>query len=403
MRKVNKPFYLPIPIVLIAVLVIGISTVSAAVEPELSIPSNIPTNPNSIVAIPVTFSANGEPERNEITSMTFAIDYDETSLEFDPGVTNAYSFNLPGVYAGNCDFHPSSVNSELQCSVFGFGTQIDPLPDGTFLTIRLKTLDASEGTVAPVVFSTEFPASFGNSDGQSVPGTVVDGSVLFGEGGWLSYLPILGKDELPPPPTLTPTPTGTAPTETPTDTPTPTPPPACINVIVDWSFEDQDEAWVLNPTEYQAQYTNQRSNSGDWSVLTGIQDAVDNVLSYSSVSQNVTIPNNIDSATLTFWHFSQSSETAQYNLPLFLQKYIFSLSPVFQDWQYAIAIDPSDPNNPIWLYSSINDNTRSWVQESIDMTDFEGKSFTLRFTTYNDGINGVSAMFVDDVILEVCQ
>jgi hypothetical protein len=407
MRNVNKPFYLPIPIVLIAVLVIGVSAAFAATDPELSIPTNIPTQPNSTVVVPVTFTDNGDPEPNNISSLAFSINYDENWLVFDQGAANAVVFNLPATYAGNCDFDASDADGELDCSVFAFGSNIDPIPDGVFLNIKLSTLDAQEGTVAPIAFSSDPAASFGNTDGQSVAGSVQDGSVLFGEGGWLSYLPFLSKKEaLPPPPTPTPTPTGTEPTETPTHTPTPTPtktPPACINVIIDSGFEDQNEAWVLNPTDYQAQYTNQRSNTGDWSVLTGIQDAGDNILSYSSVSQNVTIPNNIDSATLTFWHFSQSTETTQRNLPLYLQKYIFSLKPVFQDWQYAIAIDPTDPNNPIWLYSSINDNSRQWIEETIDMSEFEGKSFTLRFTTYNDGINGVSAMFVDDVTLEVCQ
>jgi len=160
---------------------------------------------------------------------------------------------------------------------------------------------------------------------------------------------------------------------------------------------------VLNPTEYQAQFTNQRSNSGDWSVITGIQDSGDNIFSYSSVSQDITIPQNIDSATLTFWHFSQSSEVSQPVLPLFLQKYIFSLKPELYDWQYVIAIDPSDPDNPTWLFSTTNDNTRQWVKETIDIGYLEGDSYILRFSTHNDSSGGVSAMFVDDIILEICQ
>jgi len=274
----------------------------------------------------------------------------------------------------------------------------------------LVTGDAPDDTVATVIFSNDPSVSFGDSNGASIPGTAKDGSVKFGEGTFLSYVPLILKifptatptPETPPTPTLTPT----GPLPTPTDTPTPTATPTgpqCSNIIVDWSFEDQDEAWVLNPTEYQAQFTNQRSNSGDWSVITGIQDSGDNIFSYSSVSQDITIPQNIDSATLTFWHFSQSSEVSQPVLPLFLQKYIFSLKPELYDWQYVIAIDPSDPDNPTWLFSTTNDNTRQWVKETIDIGYLEGDSYILRFSTHNDGSGGVSAMFVDDIILEICQ
>jgi hypothetical protein len=127
------------------------------------------------------------------------------------------------------------------------------------------------------------------------------------------------------------------------------------------------------------------------------------IYSYSSVSQDVSIPNNIKSATLTFWHYSQSTETTQLHLPLFLQKYISELKPDLYDQQYAIAILPELPDDPVWLYSAFNDNTRKWVQESVDMADLEGKSFTLRFTTRNDAGGGITAMFVDDVVLEICR
>ena len=292
-------------------VILGTSTVLAAtaVGPELSIPSNIPAQANSVVDIPISFKSGGK----EITSMVFSIDYDETWLEFDPGLANAIVFtNIPNNYSKSCSFDALNTDGELDCNIIGFGDDIDPLSDSKFVTIKLRTKNAPDGTKADVLFGSDPAPSFGNAEGQSEPGSAVNGSVYFGEISWFAYLPILFK-YTPVPTTETPTPvtpTPVTPTpETPTPTPeTPTPPPSgCENLIVNGGFEKEGVAWLLPNTQYPARYTNAVAYAGEASMRTGINLA-DNVYSYSSAWQPVEIPDDATSVELTFFYKPQTTE-----------------------------------------------------------------------------------------------
>ena len=128
-----------IPTLLVALIVISFGTVLASVTvgPEITIPSNIYAQPNSIVDIPISYVSDGE----SVTSMIFSIDYDETWLEYDPSVSNAIVFtNIPDNYSKGCSFDASDTDGELDCNIVGFGMEIDAMPDGIFLTIKLKTV-----------------------------------------------------------------------------------------------------------------------------------------------------------------------------------------------------------------------------------------------------------------------
>jgi hypothetical protein len=159
----------------------------------------------------VTFTANG----NSISTLTFSIDYDETWLEYDSGAISFY--NLPTGYSGSCTPDTTDLDGELDCNLFGLGLQVDPLPDGVFLTVQLDTLGAPIGTNARVGFSLYPRPSFGDTSGGSVIGSVVEGSVLF-DNNWPSYLPLVKKDATPTPtlaiPPTTPPPPGPSPTPT---------------------------------------------------------------------------------------------------------------------------------------------------------------------------------------------
>lgn len=145
---------------LVAMIVISFGTVLASVTvgPEITIPSNISAQANDIVEIPISYVSDGE----NVTSMIFSIDYDETWLEYDPAVNNAIVFsNIPDNYSKGCSFDASDIDGELDCNIVGFGVDLDPMPDGIFVTIKLKTLDAPDGITAPVVFSSDPPPSLG--------------------------------------------------------------------------------------------------------------------------------------------------------------------------------------------------------------------------------------------------
>ena len=172
---------------------IGIGTAIAATDntPSLTIPSEILSEPNSVVDIPVSFAGDG----NLIANLAFSIDYDETWLDYDPLEPDSITFNLPADNFGSCVVDKTDTDGEIDCTVVDPLAPLNPIPDGSFLTIKLQTLNPPGVTIADVDFSQDPPASFGNTDGQSIAGVAVDGSVKIGynlSSGKI-YLPILKK------------------------------------------------------------------------------------------------------------------------------------------------------------------------------------------------------------------
>ena len=281
----------------------------------------------------------------------------------------------------------------------------------------MATLNASDGTTAPVNFSTDPAPSFGRTDGQSEPGTGVDGSVKFGKTSWLGYLPLLFK-QTPIPTTVTPppeTPTDTPPPETPTPgTPipeTPTPTPECDNVILNGGFEDESDGendgygWELPVTAYSASFSDDKAKSGAWSLFSGIFDTSGNTYSWSSGYQIVSVPGASTDAALTFWNYPRSGESTVQRLSANIWARIVGVTPntpLAFDMQYIAVEDLTAGTEADVLFWQISDS-REWEEVELDLIDYAGHTIRIWFTTFNDGYDGVSSMFVDDVSLEVCE
>jgi hypothetical protein len=153
-----------------------------ASEPNLTIPNQLPAIPGASVAVPVNYTANG----NDISSLIFSVDLDENWLDFDPtdgngdGIPDDVALNLPAGFNASVSYDASDTDGELD---FFLGDTFPPLtglPDSTPATITLTAGQPCPPTEAPVGFSGDPAPSFGNTAGQSVPGTWDDGSVLIG-------------------------------------------------------------------------------------------------------------------------------------------------------------------------------------------------------------------------------
>jgi len=403
-------------LLLIGLVGIGFGTAFAAPDagPEISIQSDIPALSNSTVYIPVNFSANG----HSISSLAFSIDYDQTWLNFDQSLPYSITFTLPAGTVGSCEVDITDTDGEIDCIVVDPMVPLLAIPDGTFLTLKLRTLNAPDGTTAPVNFSTDPAPSFGRTDGQSEPGTGVDGSVKFGKTSWFGYLPLLFK-QTPIPTTVTPTPdTPTPDTPTP-DTPTPgtpipetpTPTPDCDNVILNGGFEDESDGendgygWELPVTAYTASFSDDKANSGVWSLFTGIFDINSNTYSWSSGYQIVSVPGAATDAVLTFWNYPRSGESTIQRLSANIWARIVGITPntpLAFDMQYVAVEDLTAGTEADVLFWQMS-NSREWEEVELDLIDYAGHTIRIWFTTYNDGYHGVSSMFVDDVSLEVCE
>ncbi|MGB3904254.1 MAG: family 10 glycosylhydrolase [Anaerolineae bacterium] len=182
----------------------------------------------------------------------------------------------------------------------------------------------------------------------------------------------------------------------PTPTPTPTPD---AELIINGGFESE-AGWQTPITSHPAGYSTTRAHSGARSVRTGIEDSQDNVYSYSSAWQAVSIPSNTVAANLHFWEYPMSQETEAWEMegPM-----AFSGDPrllqVTDDTQYLLILDEQGDwlDTVLWRRS----NARTWLEHTHDLIQYAGQTIRLHFGTLNDGQDGVTAMYVDDVSLQV--
>jgi hypothetical protein len=173
----------------------------------------------------------------------------------------------------------------------------------------------------------------------------------------------------------------------------------CSDIIVNGGFEES-RAWALPITVYPASYSTTRFHSGTRSMRTGITNAEDNRYSYSSARQTFRIEAGAGSATLRMWIYPKSGEALNGLKPLLRAGEPFGEWPLLNDLQYILILDQSG-NILKTLFADLLD-ARGWAFYEFDLLRFAGRTITLHFGTYNDGWDGVSSMYVDDVSLEVC-
>ena len=72
------------------------------------------------------------------------------------------------------------------------------------------------------------------------------------------------------------------------------------------------------------------------------------------------------------------------------------------DVQLVLVLDPGDNSELARLFAN-RQNGSSWQLHSHSLLPFAGQTIKLYFGTYNNGKYGVTAMYADDVTLEVCE
>ena len=196
-----------------------------------------------------------------------------------------------------------------------------------------------------------------------------------------------------PPATCTPT----AGPPTPTATPTPS---NCSQAIVNGGFE-ADSDWVIPATAYSAGYSDAMAHSGDRSMRMGIVNPAHNVYSYSDARQTVTIPADVLSARLCFWLYALSGESANLALPprpAFGERLPEAI--LASDVQYLLVLNRYGYIWETLLWQRKNDPR--WALYEVDLLPFAGHTIMLQFGVYNDGWDGRTAMYLDDVSLDLC-
>ncbi len=195
---------------------------------------------------------------------------------------------------------------------------------------------------------------------------------------------------------------GTTPPPTPTPAPSPTPPPpgVCSERLSNNSFETTS-SWYIPITVFSAGYSTDLANTGVSSMRTGIVYSPHNRFSYSDAGQQVTIPSGNTTAVLGLWEYSTSGETSLQALPSPEPTgKPFSVQAVGNDLQYVLILDIYGNwiDTLLWQRS----NAQLWTFHQYDVSNYIGTTIKIQFGTYNDGLNGITSMYVDDVSLQAC-
>jgi len=160
-------------------------------------------------------------------------------------------------------------------------------------------------------------------------------------------------------------------------------------------FEDSSY-WLLNGG---AAYSSDISHSGNLSIRSGIVDPAANAYLWSHVSSPlINIPASATSVTLRTWLYTLSTDSAvqvSYASPTSL----FGDTISALDAQYVMVLDGS--NNLLETLMSIQANERIWTNHVFDLSKYAGKSIKIQIGSYNDGADGITAMYVDDISLEI--
>ncbi|HLF26370.1 MAG TPA: N-acetylmuramoyl-L-alanine amidase [Anaerolineae bacterium] len=161
-----------------------------------------------------------------------------------------------------------------------------------------------------------------------------------------------------------------------------TPAPTCYEAIVNGGFETTG-GWTINygpaaPPAYVSAPS--QVHSGARSMRSGIDGQVADTNSYSSFTQTVSIPANAVSASLSFWRYRKSTDTVN-------------------DLQ-MLRLTNSNGGVDYLVYEKVNDP--HWTEAQSDLLEHAGTTVTLYFNTINNTPAGTTAVYIDDVSLQVC-
>jgi len=189
------------------------------------------------------------------------------------------------------------------------------------------------------------------------------------------------------PPTWTPIPSAWAPTATyAPPTPWPTAAGNCQELLVNGGFEAGAQGWFLGPTKAVPGLVADPRHAGNAAMRLGIVSG-GSVNAFSSVRQTVNIPSDAVSADLTYWVYLMSTETVAGG----------------KDHQELVYLGTADNSTIALPWRVWHENTRAWTPLRNDLLAYRGQSLIVYFDVYNDGINGDTAMILDDVSLRVCR
>jgi len=392
-------------------------------------PAIITVGQDNVFTLEVVIQAGSQP-----------VDSAQVYLDFNPTYLNVLALTGGLTLPTELDKSYNNTTGQISYSAVTFGASAT----GTFtlVTIQFQALAITARTDLTFCFTSPRETKvrdssvnvLGSSSGgqvEIIASTPTPTPVPTGINDW--YAPLIMKHH--PTPTYTPVPTLPTVTATasatviptiPTTTVTPTPtevPVGCDDLILNGGMEET-LAWIFgscvgNICPCVPQYTDEVWYNGNRSALIGLAPEMTDIWCVSSMRQRVTIPEGIESATLTYWYkpFTMDTEpnsaegydwagfdpqmTAPPAPELLRDKPSFAQ----EDWQLIWIYDERLEYPPMDVVMQSNSNAGVWTAGSfdLDVSRYAGKTIWVYFAVLNDGVDDKPTwMYVDDVALTVC-
>jgi hypothetical protein len=153
--------------------------------------------------------------------------------------------------------------------------------------------------------------------------------------------------------------------------------------VVNGGFE-ANAGWALGNTARPAMYTTEQQHAGARAMQLG-SPSLSNTQSYSSVSQAVTIPAGTNNVTLRWWQWVGTEESTT------------TAPGTTSDRQEVLLLAPTDQVRAV--IQRTRQTSGGWQEVTADLNAYRAETVTLYFNVYNDGVNGRTWMYIDDVQL----
>ena len=167
--------------VTVAAGAVGLRCVADVVgSATLFVPEGLGTVAGAPVEVPIELDTGGD----DIAAIAFSVDYDEACLALDAtdgdgdGVPDAVDLSLPAPFTGTVTIDPGDSDGEIDVTLFSI--PVTSFPDGTVASITFQTTctpPTGGSVLAPVGFSQDPVATFGDSTGADVPGNTLGDEV----------------------------------------------------------------------------------------------------------------------------------------------------------------------------------------------------------------------------------
>jgi hypothetical protein len=183
----------------------------------------------------------------------------------------------------------------------------------------------------------------------------------------------------------------------------------CHNLVLNSDFEAATD-WVISPANLPSAYDTAYAFSPVQSMRNGVPAGMANPFPnewttsefYQPIS--VTIPLNAHYARLKTRLLPRSTEVGGY-APSPLDQADTSYSTqalVAAETQYGYIMDPTAVDSYRLLFKWFYFDSAYWLYREFDLLEFRGQEISVLFGAANDGFNGDTGLWVDDVYLEIC-